>query len=90
MYLDEGSVFVWYLLSNEEVHKMYGKSIWKFIPKTWRPWWLLVVRSKFSVVFNDITLDCPTPVFVDKTLDIKEWTSDIDNFFDSKIGISFK
>ena len=97
IYLDEDShpkvaneygwcSFVWYLLSNEDVHEMYGSSIWRFIPQLWRPWWLRVLKTKFPNIFNDITLDSPVPVFVDKSLDIKEWNNDIESYFIARLA----
>ena len=72
--------YVWYLLSNEEIHEVYGSAIWRYIPMKWRPWWLSAIQIEFPAIFNDVSIDSPSPGFVDKTLDIKEWKSDINSF----------
>ena len=71
--------FIWSLLQNKDLHSKYGNRIWKFIPSQWRHWWLSSVCECFPVVFEDITIDDPSPAFVDRTAEIDEWNDDIDS-----------
>ena len=67
--------FFRYFLSNEHFHNIYGLKLWQFIPITWRHWWIDVARSLFS---QDISLQHPHCVFIDKSKDNNIWNDDID------------
>ena len=77
--------FIWELLSSKKIHERYGEKIWRFIPITWRSWWLTSLQSKFPQVFSNLTLEQPFPVFNDKTADIKEWNDDINSYVLSRL-----
>ena len=47
----------------------YGNLIWKFVPTTWRYWWL----DSFQAFFADTSIEQPCSYFVDRTYDIQRW-----------------
>lgn len=65
--------YIWYLIQNEDIQQNYGEDIWRFIPITWRTWWLDSVKSIYNHIFAFVSLENPTPVFVDRTSDIDDW-----------------
>ena len=30
--------FIWYFITNQDLHRNYGMKVWEFIPFTWRHW----------------------------------------------------
>ena len=68
--------FIWSFISDEHLQNIYGTHLWKFIPTTWRYWWIENARHLFS---EPISIDIPHSVFVDKTKEINEWDSDIES-----------
>ena len=77
---------IWYILSNEVVHCRYGNYIWKIVPLTWRPWQLQCIKREFPVIFGDVTLDYPPPIFRDRTIDLKCWNEDINSYLLSRLA----
>jgi hypothetical protein len=78
--------FYWSLLSNSDVHIHYGQNIWKFVPIEWRSWWLDSLTTTFPNIFTDISLDQPSSVFKDRTMDRKEWDDDISSQYLSRLA----
>ena len=72
--------FMWYLLTNENIHNFYKDAMWRIVPIEWRPWWILSLRRYYPHVYGHITIESPPPAFKDKTLDIKQWDEDIKSF----------
>ena len=67
--------YIWYLLQDSEIQLVYGSKMWKLIPYKWREWW--IEPTKQFECFSDITMDSPTPYFVDRTSDIDHWNEEI-------------
>lgn len=79
--------FIWSLFANTNIQNVYGIQIWKFIPIEWRPWWIHSITTLFPTIYsNTITIEYPTPVFKDKTIDIKEWNDDINSYLLSRLA----
>jgi hypothetical protein len=78
--------FIWTLLSNSRIHGIYGRMIWKFIPTKWRHWWINELKASFPIVFAQITIENPIPIFVDRTIESNEWKNDINSFDLTKIA----
>lgn len=72
--------FIWSLLKNADIHSKYGDNIWRFIPKEWRYWWLTSLTETHPNVFQAISIDIPSPIFVDRTMEIDEWSEDINSY----------
>jgi hypothetical protein len=72
--------FIWMLLSSTNIHNMYGRSVWKFIPTPWRYWWVQELKELYPNTFSQITILDPSPVFIDRTMEITEWDRDINSF----------
>ena len=72
-------------MKDECLHEKYGESIWRFIPLEWRPWWLNSLKESFPLIFGNITLTHPVPVFQDITANIEEWNGDINSYLLSKL-----
>ena len=68
--------FVWSILSDQELVTIYGQRIWQFIPQTWRYWWITSAADLFT---DEVSLHHPQSVFVDKTMEINEWDTDIES-----------
>ena len=63
-------------------HSIYdGPTLWKVIPQTMRPWWIESLKNFGApqYPYRDITLEFPTPIFVDKTIDVKKYNNDFDS-----------
>lgn len=67
--------YIWYLLSDDEIHSKYGSYIWRFIPMEWRVWWLESCRTYHRHVFENITLQQPSPFFVDRTDQLEDFNT---------------
>ena len=68
--------FFWGLLGNKDVQLHYGINVWKFISQNMRYWWIDGVKQELDV-YDDVTLEQPEPIFVDKTMDIIEMNEGI-------------
>ena len=68
--------FIWSVLSNESLVNKYGVKIWQFIPQQWRHWWLC---SAFDYFPEEISIQNPPSYFVDKTIEMNEWDTDIES-----------
>ena len=68
--------FIWSLLSNVSLMRKYNTRIWQLIPQTWRYWWYSSASGRFR---DNITLHNPQSLFVDKTVEMNEWDSDIES-----------
>ena len=69
--------FIWSILSSQAVHQAYGLYVWRFIPLSWRSWWVDILRSQFRSVFDSITVEYPTPAFKDCTKEKNSFCEDI-------------
>ena len=54
--------FLWYFLSNEEVHQLYGNQKWKFIPDSLLLGWYHIYQQEvqqreYASFFTDVTMD---------------------------------
>ena len=71
--------FIWYLFREEKVQSIYGDNVWKFIPISWRKWWIeaVTVDPENSIAtLSNVTLESPPSYFVDISSDIKEFQDD--------------
>jgi hypothetical protein len=68
--------FVWFLLTNSEIKREYNAAIWRFIPLLWRHWWITDAQD----IYPDITIDDPSPIFIDRTNDIRDWNESIESY----------
>ena len=67
--------FIWGILSDENIQRVYGDVIWRFLPHQWRLWWL--DSSHFSIPsLLNVTLDHPSSFIVDITIKIQQWNLD--------------
>ena len=64
--------FIWSILNNDDIVREYGVSIWRFIPETWRHWWIGHVTESLEYL-SDVTIDSPSPIFDDRTAKIIKW-----------------
>ena len=53
--------FFWNLLTNRKLQDIVGNTLWKFIPKEWRYWWMDSIT--IYDCYEDTTLELPTPYF---------------------------
>ena len=67
--------FIWSVLSDDKLQQHYGLSLWEFIPKPWRYWWLDSARS--FECFQLATLDHPEAIFEDKSIELNAWDAAI-------------
>ena len=58
--------FFWNLLTNRKLQDIVGNTLWKFIPKEWRYWWMDSIT--IYDCYENITLELPTPYFHDVTI----------------------
>lgn len=72
--------YIWYVLTNEEIHHAYGPYIWRFIPIKWRKWWLDSVKNEFFGVFSNVTIQEPSSVFEEKTFEHIDWNRKIQRY----------
>ena len=56
---------------------MYGNTVWKFIPRNWRQWWLPSVSN--ILAYENVTIDTPSPLFVNKSYDMWEFKNEVDS-----------
>ena len=68
--------FIWSVLNNVNVQKVYGNEIWKFVPELWRYWWIDECKIEIPS-FANVLIRVPKAIFVDRTIEIKEWNDDI-------------
>ena len=73
--------FYWYILSNRDIVQKYGCFVWKFIPITWRHWWLPVINQIPS--FNNVSANHPPTIFIDKSETLSIWNKSLES---GKIG----
>ena len=69
--------FFYLLLTNKLTRKKYKSYLWRFIPRQFRFWWILHLKSVYPATYQDITIDKPSPIFNDLTSDIKHWNESI-------------
>lgn len=80
--------FIWFLLKDEDIHSNYGSSIWRFIPLQWRYWWIDEAKACFPHIFNSVSIDSPSPIFIDKTMEINEWNDDVNSYLLPRLASS--
>ena len=80
--------FIWFLLKDEDIHSNYGSSIWRFIPSQWRYWWIDEAKACFPHIFNSVSIESPSPIFIDKTMEIKEWNDDVNSYLLPRLASS--
>ena len=68
--------FIYSTLSDENVISSYKSKVWQLIPKLWRYWWVDNL-TLFECAYNDITIDYPESIIVDRSLENMEWLADI-------------
>ena len=61
--------FYWYILSDAKIVNIYNHYVWKFVPNSWRDWWLPIVTT----IHSNVTKDFPISFFNDKTTLKIEW-----------------
>ena len=75
---DDASViwcsFIWTILKDDSIHKIHGALILRFIPLEWRPWWINALNNIYPIIFGNITMDSPSPTFLDITKNTKNST----------------
>jgi hypothetical protein len=68
------------------IHTKDGKYIWCFILFQFHYWWLDHVQDSFPLIFNDVTLTHPLPIFDDSiTHNIKKWNNHTKNGKEMKL-----
>ena len=80
--------FVWNLLTDENIHNVYGNKIWQFIPYQWRLWWIDSIQSECPDFFSNVTLHMPPSIFVDITHEKQVWKEDIKSYMLSRLASS--
>ena len=65
------------MLSDQSLTNNYGVKLWQLIPYKWRHWWLPAVRN--ILIYSNVSLESPSPIFIDKTNSYHEWTSRIES-----------
>ena len=78
--------FIWGLLKDETIQQNYGVHILRFISMVWRPWWIDSIKYELANIYQDVTLQSPSPIFKDKSLDIKLWNADINSYLLSRLA----
>ena len=68
--------FIWYVISNVQLNTIYGLSIWKFIPESWRNWWRVHVNLS----------NLPSSLFIDQTKQLRQFQDSIKSGVLSKIA----
>ena len=68
--------FIWFLLENADIKTQYGSYFWRFIPLLWRHWWVTDAQE----LYGNITIDTPSPIFIDHTNDIQDWKELIESY----------
>ena len=66
---------MWNLLTNNDIHNIYGSYVWKLFPKNWRRWWINTLPQ--VPCFHNVTIEYPPSLLVDKTSDLEEFNEDI-------------
>ena len=79
--------YVWYLFKDKDIQRSYGPIIWRYIPTTWRHWWIESVKETFPQIYSPIQLHLPTPFFEDRTFEIKEWNENINSHLLSNLAM---
>lgn len=66
--------FIWYLLTDTKIRAQYEiQFIWKFIPISWRKWWLPNLKRRYNSLYTGISIDLPKPIVIDRSFDKIEW-----------------
>ena len=78
--------FIWFFLTNNNLLSKYGSQIWSFIPSQWRYWW--IHSLKINIIFDNMTISSPKPIFIDRSLEIQEWNDDISSLLLSRLASS--
>ena len=63
---------VWAWLTDPGLQDQCGDQLWALVPKLWRPWWVHQLQKANPAVHGSITLQEPPPVFADRSLEIEE------------------
>jgi len=46
----------------------------------WRYWWIDEAKACFPHIFNSVSIESPSPIFIDRTMEIKEWNDDVNSY----------
>ena len=65
--------FFWTLFVDKEVMEKYEQIAWRFVPLTWRKWWLLSLRD--LDMYSNISVNFPPPYFKDHTENIRNFNN---------------
>ena len=74
--------FMWcQVLNNNNVHSIYGDWVWRLVPQQWRNWWIqsIISDTHHSISYDNVTLEEPSPVIVDRTIDRATMIDDIES-----------
>ena len=72
--------FIYNLLMDQNIQQHYGEDIWKFIPVTWRYWWIDEVNNNLPTL-EDATFYYPTSYVNDIIHKIREWKMWIGSYY---------
>ena len=72
-----GFLFVCKLLTDDNVINSIGINAWKFVPKSWRNWWIREIQT--IPCYSNTSMEWPEPCFVDKLIDITKMTNDLES-----------
>ena len=72
--------WIWYVLTNKEVHSKYGDYAWRFLPLEWRMWWKDDICEKFPDIYNHSTFNDNSSFFVDLTNNKHKFNVDVGSF----------
>ncbi len=79
--------FMWYsIIGAEDVQNVYGRKIWQLVPYTWRHWWIESIRDSYGTVFDNISVEHPRAIIVDRTSELTHWNSCINSGKLSKLS----
>ena len=72
------------MLKDEDIRAKYSNFIWRFIPVQWRYWWIDAVVN--DLMFEDVSIEEPSPIFIDRTNELDEWNADMDTLLLSRLA----
>ena len=70
--------FFWTLLQNKSLHKVYGSTIFRFIPWLFWCWWVDVIISLLPDIYSGISILISAPIFNDIVGDIGCWNEEME------------
>lgn len=80
------AAFLWFMLSSEDVHAVYGgENAWKTIPQPWRQWWINDIRARYPRVYGCVSITHPPSIIEDRTFILNDWKRNITSYLLSNL-----